>query len=480
MRLQSLALYLIIFTQMLDTSVTNLSLTKIASDLKLDVYYASWIMTSFGTGLVISFSLGNLLLKRYSADMVLLIGCTAFTLASLGCGMSSTAEEFLFYRFLQGLSSGMSVVTSQSLLLRIYGPERKAMAVSLWGSAFSLAPVVGPLVGAWITSHFTWHWLFLINIPLISLCVFILLPVLQPEKNNERIDKKVLLTLILFSVFISSLQYTVDFGEQQGWMGSEIIQATVAIAIAFMFLFTLSNQKTRLFDFSIFKDIRYASATIASCLGNGLIFSSLILLPIWLQKDYEMPMLTAGIVVSVASAVAVIFVPMVGKYLPAKHFTLAAVLSLIFSAMSFGMMSFFTVDTSMETMIWSRLIGGLGLSIFTMPLTMISLQNIPQEKVANANAVSMMLRVVSANLFVGASFYYYLHYKNKFTAEIASNMDATTIAKYQQDFSPEVIGYISKLASTNAMAEIFSIIVMTFVAATVMMLPFLWKRNYPT
>src|SRR5256885_6205158 len=120
-----LAVYLIIFTQMLDTSVANLALNNIASDLYLDVYYSGWIMTSFGAGLVISFSLGGILAKRYSGDTILAIGSLAFIAASLGCGMSSGAMPFLAFRFLQGLSSGAVIIVAQSRLFQLLGEQQR-------------------------------------------------------------------------------------------------------------------------------------------------------------------------------------------------------------------------------------------------------------------------------------------------------------------------------------------------------------------
>ena len=462
---------------MLDTSVTNLSLITIASDLKLDVYYSSWIMTAFGTGLVISFSLASLSVRIISADLALLIACFLFSLASMGCALSETTTEFLGYRFLQGLCSGIGVVTAQSLLVRALGEKRKAMAVSLWGSAFSLAPVAGPLVGAWVTDTFSWHWLFLMNLPLTCLSVFILMPMLKLEKYDEPFESGIFISLFCFALAIASFQFTLDFGEQYGWLADERITFALMLLPISAIVFMCSNQHYQLFDFSVFRDWGFAFATIASCLGNGLIFSSLILLPIWLQKDYQMPILTAGLIVSVASAVAVILVPLMGKYLQAKLFASAAIASLVFSGYSFYLMSQFQVDTSVEEMIMARLVAGIGLSIFTMPLTMLALKNIPAEKIANANAVTMMLRVVSANIFVALSFYSFVQLQRQYLLETSANVDNVTILKYMDGVPPTVMQYLSYQAGTSAMSDIFILVFWIFIAASILLIPLSFRRK---
>lgn len=469
--LKVFAIYTIIFTQMLDTSVANLALTNISSSLYIDVYYSSWIMTSFGTGLVISFSLGNLLGKIYSTDAVLVIGVLVFTAASLGCGISTNAAEFLAWRFLQGLGSGVAVVVSQSHLFRMLGESRRTFAISLWGSAFSLAPVMGPLVGAIVTEHLSWRWLFLINIPLMTVSLLILLPDFSLSRAAEKTKALPFTTLFTFALLVASTQYVLDFGEQLGWLDSFSIVIATVISVVSLVAFVNANRRNALFDFRVFRDFNYAIATTVSCLGNGLLFASLVFLPLWMQRDYHMPILEAGVIVSVASGVAAILTPLLGKYLPSRWLGFAAIFSLSITAFSFVLMSQFSLDSSSDYMVLSRIIAGLGLATFTLPLTALALKNIPSQNVVNANAIGLMLRVVSANAFVAIGFTAFNHIRQVKELDYLSTPDRLTNLKYYASIPDGVSSYLSHWFSTSAMTSMFWLSALLFAIFAVAVTP---------
>jgi DHA2 family multidrug resistance protein len=475
--LKVLAIYLIIFTQMLDTSIANLALTTISADLYMDVFHSSFIMTSIGTGLVISFSLGNLLKPYLSNDAMLSLGCVMFIFASYFCGNAQGSTEFLIFRFIQGLSSGLAIIVAQSLMLSIMGEERKAFAISLWVSAISLAPVLGPVVGAYITEYLSWRWLFLINVPLMSLSLFILLPAMTIEiKPKPQHQPGKLLTLLCFATCIASLQYTVDFGEFYQWFNSQKIQVSSLVTIFSALMFLLSNGRFPLFDFSIFKVSGYPSAIFVAAIGNGVIFSSLVFLPVWLQGDYGMPMLEAGLIIAVASAIAAVATPLIGKYLPKDLYAPAATLSLLLTAASFAMMSQFTTETSHQYLIISRFVAGLGLAIFTMPLAALSLKNVSAQQMINANAISITLRILSANLFVTIGFIAAVHQSRFIYAQSSANIDRISILNAMEQPISGLFGYQMKLARTEAMGNMFMVSGAIFFVFSMIILPYIIKQ----
>ena len=453
-----LAIYLIIFTQMLDTSIANLALTTISADLHMDVYHASWIMTAFGTGLVISFSLGNLLKPFLSPDAMLALGCIIFIFASYFCGNSQSSSDFLVYRFIQGLSSGLAIVVSQSMLLGIMGEKRRAFAISLWTSAISLAPVLGPVVGAYITEYLSWRWLFLINVPLMSISLFILLPAMKMTFNRqEQSHKGKLVTFLCFALFIASMQYTVDFGELYQWFDSKAIQLSFTMMIGFAIAFFISNQRHVLFDLKIFKVPGYASAIFVSAGGNGLIFASLVFLPVWLQGDYGMPILEAGLIIAVASAVAAISTPIIGKLLSPSMYAPAAALSLLLTATSFALMSQYSLQSSHQYLIFARFVAGMGLAIFTMPLAALALKNVTKEQMINANSVTITLRILCANLFVTLGFIAAIHQTRYNYAQASSGIDRISILNGIEQSASAIYAFQMKLARTDAMNNMFMV-----------------------
>lgn len=317
--MQVVAIYVAILTTMLDASIANLILPNIAADLYIDIRFSSWIVTSFGVGMVVAFALSTLLNDYFTTDGSLLLGCTVFMLSSIGCAYSDHINTLLAFRFIQGISSGLILVVSLVTFYHIIGEEKRAFAQSLWGSAITMAPVIGPLCGAVITEVLNWRWLFLVNIPMMTFSVLILLPGfdLRRFKGVHKLNK--LWVIVPFSIGVMCIQFVLDFGDVRGWFEDALIQY-VTIAAAFSALvFYVVNQRFVLFDFSVFKDTHYAVFTTILCIGNGLIMTSLVMLPLYLRTDYGMPVLIAGMVVSVASGVSAVFSPMVGKYLSLIH-----------------------------------------------------------------------------------------------------------------------------------------------------------------
>ncbi|WP_211036696.1 DHA2 family efflux MFS transporter permease subunit [Pseudoalteromonas luteoviolacea] len=475
------AVYIIIFSQMLDTSVANLSLNNIASDLQLDILHASWIMTSFGVGLVIAFPAGTMLSKYISSDSVLLVGGVVFIYSSIGCGLASDDTTFLFNRFLQGLGSGMTLVVAQNLMLRIMGEDKRAFAISLWSSAISIAPVLGPVVGAYITDSYHWRWLFLLNVPLIGGSMLILLSYLALGLSEERSEsnKYQLFTFLLFSILICSLQFVLDFGEKLNWLSNNVIlTATILFLLSSILFYNYNrNEKYKIYDFSIFKNNRFLIATVVLTLANALVYSSIILLPLWLKMEYKMPILAAGLIVSIGSGVAAIASPFIGKLIPERLLGPTGVASLILGFISFFMMSLITIDSSPEYIALTRLVAGAGLAVMTMPLLAYSVSQLPTKSLVNANAVSLTIRISVANIFVTFAFIAYKKIEIYKQAKFTSSFNSSSLAKYDEQSIQLAYGLIKKTFYTGAMQTIFTFSSIIFLIGSILVIWSLYKSN---
>ncbi|MCF6436493.1 DHA2 family efflux MFS transporter permease subunit [Pseudoalteromonas sp. MMG022] len=470
--LKIFAVYLVIFTQMLDTSIANLALVKIAPDLGIMVYNAAWIITAFGAGLVISFPLTSALSRCYCNDLLFVLASVVVILSSLGCGFAFSDVDFIIFRFLQGLSSGFLIVLSQSILFKIMGEDKRAMAVALWSSAISLAPIVGPVIGGFVIQYFSWRWLFLINFPLMIVCLIFLVDELEPKlKKNDGSSKVNYAALIAFAVAIASIQYVLDFGEKLNWFSNiGILLCTVTFVVG-MILFYFFNKRNGLevFDFAVFKDGNFSAAMAVMVVGNGLIFASLIVLPIWLQMNYKMPAMNAGIVVAIGSAVAGLLSPFVGKYVRKEWYFFTALVSLILTGISFFMMSQYTLDATFSQLASARVVAGLGIVLFATPLTAMSLLSITSDKVINANSISMCLRITSSNVFIALGFIQ-LQSQQHYTYEsLLSNIQRPFIDAHF-DHAFEYGSYLSDLVATLAMSNIFRSSGVTFFILVVVLL----------
>lgn len=476
--LQAIGIYFIVFTQVLDTSVVNLALYKISSDLHIDAYSTAWISTFFGLGMVLSFTASGFVAKRFGSIQVFLLFSLLFVVFSIICGTSHSIAQMFAGRFFQGICSGLVITTSQQLFIGVLGIERKNFALAVWGSAISLGPLTGPIVGAWLTDSFGWPWIFFVNVPIVLVCLMLLDYKTLGESITEKLSFNYL-ALLCAGFFFSSLQYQIDFGERLMWYHSTSMRVACLITILSLILFPYFNKQkgSYLLEFGLFKNKQYTTGTIIITIGNGLIMSSLLYFPVWLQRSYGMPILEAGIVVASSSLLSVFLAPIVGKKLPPKYFEWAIVCSLLMLAASFSLMSFFKLETSMQQMMFPRILFGLGTTFFYIPLTAFSFSTMPKEKMVSANSFSLLLRVVFANIFIGISFillskYQYFAYEN-----YVSDMDRFFINRYADDPFPHLAGVVRK-SSTEVMSNIFIFSALICVCMTVPIALFKLKSFY--
>lgn len=451
------SLYMILFTQMLDTSIAILSLLVISIDLHLDVYQSAGIMTFYGVGLVIAFPMGAFLTKFWSEGLLFIIGCLIFMVTSLACGLAQNSDLFLFFRFIQGIGAGFSVVVCQSLMIKVLGDDKRPLALSLTMSAVTLAPVFGPLIGSIITEYLDWRWLFLSNVPLCAIGVFFVVSYLEfSVKKDEKFQKGYFVSLLLFSVFVSTVQFIFDFGEKFGWFKSFEIQTALAIAMSVAILFYFSNRRetAQIFNFKLLSEPGYGLPTLVLTFGNGLIVSSLVILPIWLQTDYGLSIIQAGLIVSVASALAAVISPMIGKYYPEKYYVPLSLFSVSATACAFFAMSRFSPDTSQEYIVFTRIIAGLGISTFTAPLLTVSFKKLAVEEITKANSLSLTMRLYSANLFITLSLLIWKYKQSELYSSITHGVDRAYIMNALENGITTGFGHIASTLRVDAMSQI--------------------------
>jgi MFS transporter, DHA2 family, multidrug resistance protein len=461
------AVYLLVFTLMLDTSVANLALPYITADLGMTLFQASLVMTTFGTGLLIAFALGKHLSCRIAPDLVLTIGAVGFLFTSYACGVAESSSTFLAFRFVQGLFAGVTVINAQGLLLRTLGPENRAYALALWTSAISIAPLCGPLVGSYMTQYFSWRWLFLMNVPMAAPGLLLLLRQFDFSLPTEgERGQGPLLTLAFFACAVMGAQYMLDMGPSAGWFSDTRVTAAALVGAAGAAAFIASNHHTggRVFDLGVFRDLSYATAVATLCLGNGIIITSILVLGIWLQVDYGMPILMAGLTIAVASGISGVLSPFVGKFLPKRYYLLATGLSLFATAVSFWMMTSFGPDTPPSFIVSSRVVAGVGLAVFTVPLTALALANIPEAELVNAYSISATLRLLIANIFIAVGFglkesLTHLHYER-----LVSSVDRTT-SFYEPSGGPDALAYQPPAIQSQVLASLSYAVALFFTSA---------------
>src|SRR5260221_13870482 len=235
----TLAVGLATFMNVLDTSIANVSIPAISGDLGVSPNQGTWVITSFGVANAISLPLTGWLTQRYGQVKLFLASITLFVLASIACGWAPSIEALIVFRVIQGAVAGPMIPLSQSLLLSSYPKERAGTALAMWAITTLVAPVVGPLLGGWITDNIAWPWIFYINVPVGIVAAAVTWAVYRDRETPTRklpIDS---VGLGLLVVWVGSLQVMLDKGKDLDWFNSATIVALACVAVVTFAIFLI-------------------------------------------------------------------------------------------------------------------------------------------------------------------------------------------------------------------------------------------------
>src|SRR5690348_6413193 len=230
----TLAVGLATFMNVLDTSIANVSLPAIAGDLGVSPNQGTWVITSFAVANAISVPLTGWLTQRFGQVRLFLATTALFVIASLLCGLSLSMPMLVFFRIVQGAVAGPMIPLSQTLLLSTYPREKAGSALAAFSLTILVAPVVGPVLGGWITDNYSWPWIFFINVP-VGLVALAMTWMLYRDRETPRVSTPVDgVGLGLLVVWVGSLQLMLDKGKDLDWFASPLIVAlAVVTALAF-------------------------------------------------------------------------------------------------------------------------------------------------------------------------------------------------------------------------------------------------------
>ena len=397
--LMTLALSLGTFMQVLDTSIANVSIPAIAGDLGASPDQGAWVITSFAVSNAIMLPLTGWLARRIGEVRLFVLATSLFTVASWACGLAPNLTTLIAFRVCQGAVAGPMIPLSQSLLLANYPNHKKGMALALWSMTVVIAPIFGPIMGGWITDNISWPWIFYINIPV---GIFSTIATWQILKRRETptvrrpIDA---VGMILLAVGVGSMQILLDKGDDLGWFGSSTIVALAAVstvALSFFLVWELT-EKHPVVDLHLFLNRNFTVGTIATSLGYLTFFGNVVIFPLWLQTQMNYTATWAGLAAAPIGILSVVFSPIVGRILHRVDLRVLATFSfLIFAGISFWT-SHFNTDVSYFHLFMPRLVQGIAMACFFIPLASMSLSGLQADQFASAAGLSNFLRILAGS-----------------------------------------------------------------------------------
>ncbi|MBP2167992.1 DHA2 family multidrug resistance protein [Erwinia toletana] len=399
--LMTIALSLATFMQVLDSTIANVAIPTIAGNLGSSTSQGTWVITSFGVANAISIPITGWLAKRVGEVRLFLGSTIAFVIASWLCGMSNSLSMLIFFRVIQGVVAGPLIPLSQSLLLNNYPPAKRSVALSLWAMTIIVAPILGPILGGWISDNYHWGWIFFINVPIGAVVVMLTLQTLRTRETKTEIKPIDTVGLVLLVVGIGSLQIMLDQGKELDWFNStEIIVLTVVAVVSLLVLLVWElTDDHPIVDLSLFKSRNFTIGCLSISLAYMLYFGSIVLLPQLLQEVYGYTATWAGLASAPVGIIPVILSPIIGRFAHKLDMRKLVTFSFIMYAVCFYWRAY-TFEPGMDfaASAWPQFIQGFAIACFFMPLTTITLSGLPPERMAAASSLSNFTRTLAGSI----------------------------------------------------------------------------------
>ena len=395
--LGTLALSLATFMNVLDSSIANVSLPAISGDLGVSPNQGVWVITSFAVANAISVPLTGWLTQRIGTVRLFTSSVLLFVLASWLCGLAPSIELLIFFRVVQGAVAGPMIPLSQTLLLQSYPKAKAGMALAVWSMTVLVAPVMGPLLGGWITDNIAWPWIFYINVPVGLFAAFLTWTIYRDRESPTKKLPIDVVGLALLVVWVGALQIMLDKGRELDWFhSSEIVALAVVSAIGFVvFLIWELTEEHPVVDLTLFKRRNFWTGTRTISVGYALFFGNVVMLPLWLQLYMGYTATAAGWVLAPVGVLAILCMPFVGKSVATVDPRRLSTIAFAIFALVFWMRSRFNTEADIETILIPTVIQGVGMAFFFVPLVALTLSGLGPERIAAATGLSNFARITA-------------------------------------------------------------------------------------
>src|ERR1700760_829199 len=397
----AIAVMLSTFMEVLDTTVVNVSLPHIAGSLSATIDEATWTLTSYLVSNAIILPLTGWLSNYFGRKRMLMLSVTGFTISSFMCGLAPTLPFLVVCRVIQGACGGSLQPISQAILLESFPPQDRGKAMGFWGLGIVVAPLLGPVLGGWLTDSYSWRWVFYINVPIgLASIVMTRLYVFDPayiKRATSRIDYW---GIGMLAVGIGLLQVVLDKGQEKDWFATMWITVVAVASVVALVAFALRELLIDhpVVQLRVFKDRTYSTGVfLMSMLGVGL-YGTTVLIPLILQTLLGYPALRAGIAMAPRGLGSFIAMPVVGliitKFDPRKLLTLG----LFICAFTLFEFSQLNLQAGYWDFFWPQIEMGLSLGLVFVPLTTITMSNIRKEAMGNATSLFNLVRNLGGSI----------------------------------------------------------------------------------
>jgi DHA2 family multidrug resistance protein len=401
------------FMQVLDTSIANVSLLHIAGGLATSYQESTWIVTSYLVASAVILPISGWLATVIGRKRFYMLSVALFTASSLLCGLSPNLGMLIFFRVLQGLGGGGLAPSEQSILADTFPAAQRGQAFALYGVTVVVAPTIGPTLGGYITDTFSWHWIFLINVPvgLLSLAltgIFLVEPPASEQRRAKLLQEGVRIDFVGFGLIalgLGCLEILLDRGQELGWFASPFILAVGAVSLLSLVVLVpweLSRDEP-IVDLRLFANRQFAMCTIALLVVGALIFSTIQMLPQLLQEVMHYTATSAGLAMTPGGFAALVELPVTAllmKYVQPRYIVACG---MAIEAVSIWQMTGFSTDMSFDDVMWVRVFQSFGLAFLFVPITTAAYGWLKPDQTNQASALMNVARNLGGSIGIAAT-----------------------------------------------------------------------------
>ncbi len=394
------------FMEVLDTTVVNVSLPHIAGSLSVSVDEAAWALTSYLVANAVILPMTGWLASRFGRKRILMTAVFGFTAASFLCGLAPSLSMLIVFRVLQGATGGALQPLSQAVMLEAFPPSDRGKAMAFWGLGIVVAPMLGPMIGGWLTDNWSWRWVFYINLPVgLASIVMTRLFIFDPPYIRRRGLGIDYWGIGLLAVWVGALQVVLDKGQEADWFSSHWIIALTAVAVAGLVLFIAHEFSTRdpVVRLRVFKERTYAAGVFLMTVLGFVLYGSLLLLPVFLQTLLGYSALDAGIAMAPRGLGSFLMMPLVGTVL--SRFDPRKVLACGLTVASWTLYELgrLNLNAGYWDIFWPQFIQGAALAMLFVPLTTATMDRISREEMGNATSMFNLMRNLGGSFGIASA-----------------------------------------------------------------------------
>jgi DHA2 family multidrug resistance protein len=384
--------------QALDNTIANVALPHMQGSLSATQDQMSWVLTSYIVAAAIMTPLTGWLADRYGRKPLFLVSIIGFTVASALCGMAQSLDQIVLFRVLQGLFGAALIPMSQAVLFDTYPREEHGRAMAIWGIGVVLGPTLGPLLGGWLTDHYTWRWVFYINVPFGVLAVLGVLACF-PDTKHARKDFD-FFGFAMLGVFIGALQVLLDRGPIKDWFNSgEIrLEALVSALACYLFVVHTLTAPRPFIRLAMYRDRNFLTGSVLIFVVGIVLFATLALLPPLLQGLLGYSVFQAGLVTAPRGLGTLFAMLFVGRLVGRIDVRLVIASGFALTAISLWQMTRFSLQIDMSPIIWSGAIQGLGTGIVYVPMAALSFATLPAVMRNEGTALFNLVRNLGSSI----------------------------------------------------------------------------------